>query len=522
MKKIGFDFGTTNSMISYFDSKDKKIEPFSIDGHEYYLPTIISYKKKDNRQVIGSAAKSNIGDSDYETHKRFKLFLGADFDKSIHDSNKTPLQITEDYIVNLLELYREKQNLDALDAVVMTVPAVWRRERRNVAAVDNIMTIFRNKGISAKLESEPEAACVYFCWAYEQANRNKFEGHALVIDFGGGTLDLALCRLAKEGLGVLEIAGYGEHDENNGCAGVAFDEAVVSSLISKINKNFVRDKKYNKALIEFERKKIHNCAEISEKIDLYYDDPSLVEGDVIFKIDYGDEELKVETRDMVDAFKKVNLEHLKQALVEMQGYFSAHQVNAGSQSEKFKVLLVGGFSNFHCVKKEVMEFFGSKIDSDDVRFQICFPEMDRSYAISKGAALVAEEIIPIVQKSHFAYGVVANGLDYIEVLPKGKNLSEARTPVYSKVKFSAKLRTAKPEIFLDDSRRKRKIKLDRNNEELFPNFSVGDVADKRYQIGFSLDASEIPTLHIKDQNGNEKKHSLNKIIESLPAIEVED
>ena len=58
MKTIGLDFGTTNSILSYFNSASKTIEAWKIGGSdgENYIPSCISLI--DNDIFIGEEAKT--------------------------------------------------------------------------------------------------------------------------------------------------------------------------------------------------------------------------------------------------------------------------------------------------------------------------------------------------------------------------------------------------------------------------------------------------------------------------------
>ena len=86
--------------------------------------------------------------------------------------------------------------------------------------------------------TEPEAACAYYVSSY--ADRiGDFEGHILIIDFGGGTLDISLCEV-KRGDGKPNIVvklpdGEGRNGPNRiGTAGFAFMEAVTRLALKRM------------------------------------------------------------------------------------------------------------------------------------------------------------------------------------------------------------------------------------------------------------------------------------------------
>ena len=77
MKKIGFDFGTTNSTISFYNEETKSLDCFQVNaGSTEYIPTVIAYKGAEHS--IGDIAKKNMTKKGYESYEHFKLRLGQD------------------------------------------------------------------------------------------------------------------------------------------------------------------------------------------------------------------------------------------------------------------------------------------------------------------------------------------------------------------------------------------------------------------------------------------------------------
>ena len=56
MNLIGFDFGTTNSTISFYNTETKTLDCFQPSASSAdYIPTVVAYK--DNEVCIGNIAK---------------------------------------------------------------------------------------------------------------------------------------------------------------------------------------------------------------------------------------------------------------------------------------------------------------------------------------------------------------------------------------------------------------------------------------------------------------------------------
>jgi len=534
MKIIGLDFGTTNSTISYFNKEAGTLDSFKVRaGDADYIPTIVAYNKGKNNEVsIGKSAKAYITNKNFEAYEYFKLLLGKNADKVIEGKTKTPTQVTHDFIKKLLDEYKTSQNIGKLDGIVMTVPETWFREESNRTARENIEGIYKNLGYSDsefQLESEPVGAATYFCWSYKQKEGKEYIGYITVIDYGGGTLDVTLCQAMNDGkIKILERCGYGEYNETNGCAGVAFDEAVIEKLIRDKNLPFKKgDSKFIKLRNSFEERKITECEKITADLKDYYDDPAIIEGEHIFSLEYNDDgdTLDVCCKDLDQCFNDVNAPRLRESLEQIKQYFQVHKVDSKAP-EYFKVLLVGGFSNFYAVEKEVRESFDAKSGDLDKRFEQPFEIRNRALAISRGAALIVAGEFDIVHTCTNSYGYVTYGINesdelvplYTPVIEKGTDIKKLDKPIFADKKVSVNNKEGKLRIFIDDGRPnnagRNKYALEESVTELFPNVDDND-SDKWYQIGFSVSKRQIPTIHIKDKRGSVTSTSLNKLIEKI-------
>lgn len=533
MKIIGLDFGTTNSTISYYNPETKELDCFQPNAASgCYIPTVVAYKNDD--VLIGTLAKNNITKKGYEAYEHFKLRLGRDADKIIAGKSKSPIEITTDYIKCLLNQYKENQNIDDIDGIVMTVPETWFREASNRIARENIESIYEKLGYAeeVQLESEPVAAAGYFCHSYTQNCGEKYDGYITVVDYGGGTLDVTLCQVSNgDNIKILERCGFGEFNNTNGCAGVAFDESVAKVLCSRIDIDVdTSDKRFIKVRDIFERELIDNTDNVCKMMTLYYKDPSIVEDEPLFTVEYNDEEIDVFCSDLADCFENINKHVLHKSLAQMKDFFVAHNVDDTDQN-RFKVLLVGGFSNFYCVENTVREFFGSKTGLLDKRFENCFSDNNKSFAIAKGAALIAQKAIKIDHTCTHNIGFIVVRPDEndrwvdtdIKIIEKGTKVSEVKEAVYAPNKVQVKVKSGAFRVFIDDGRTdgsgRIQAALDQSVGELFPNM---DRADNTYQIGFSVDKNLIPTVHIKDADDNVNSVSLNKLLERIAVCEVQE
>ena len=332
MNIIGFDFGTTNSMLSYYNPETKELDCFTPNAAaSSYIPTVIAYKGDD--VIIGTLAKNNITKKGYDAYEHFKLRLGRDADKVIENRSKSPLQVTTDYIKKILAQYQDVQNISHIDGIVMTVPETWFREASNRTARENIEGIYAFLGydteLQFQLESEPVAATAYFCHNYERSAGKKYDGHITVVDYGGGTLDVTLCKVDNGGsIKILERCGFGEFNSTNGCAGIAFDEAV-TELLCKRNEMDVEktDRRFIKLRDLFEKELIDNTETVCSMMVRYYKSPATLK--VLFEHEQLDADAMLTK---ISEYKSL-YERLKDTVSETSEILSLYELQMGEDSK---------------------------------------------------------------------------------------------------------------------------------------------------------------------------------------------
>ena len=233
-KEIGIDFGTTNTVVSYYNKKDR-LRQLKYEGKSI-IPSVIYFKSKEDI-LIGSAAKKKL--------QFLKNGAGVDnFKPQIGNSERVEI-VTEDgetlrlryreiaaYFLNQVirgveeKLLREfGPDEGCLDRAVVTVPAMFNDKERSATK-----RAVKEAGIQeVKLVAEPTAAAV----AYEE-DRNEHTPNAtvLVYDFGGGTFDVSII---QENHGQFkEIARGGRKD----LGGNDLTEKIFNKMWQDFNKQY--------------------------------------------------------------------------------------------------------------------------------------------------------------------------------------------------------------------------------------------------------------------------------------------
>lgn len=533
MIHAGFDLGTTYSALCVYDDSRKNVDYFKFDGCALeFFPTIIAYQKNNEKvRYIGQAARRFSFSPDYDVYENFKLALGTSADDS-GGRLKTPRQVTRDLIEEVLKKFEEDQG-KPINVLVQTVPDTWKNERRHFTATDHLTEIYRDLGMhidekQVSFESEPVSAAAFYL---NEICQGDYEGAIMVIDYGGGTLDLTLCRAEANGsISVLYSCGN-SGDSAQGCAGSAFDRAVVKRLIDRYELNptiYEPNSDAFKYLCSvFEEAKIASTEPTRIALEEYYTSNRIIDQDAFSVIlpPPAFEQYSVRASDIAKVFDEVNRQALEAAVRDVQQHCEVVNIDIKDMNH-FRVLLVGGFSNLYCVESCVRALFGSVDDIVDKRFDERLNRHSRSTAIAHGASLIAAGITPIEYMSPYEIGYRAidsttGELKNYLLIQRGRPVKEYAEPTFLKRTIfycDIRIKVALP-LYFDYGHGPAIVFMDEEFLSLCPN---PQMKDNTYRIGVSIDRHRIPQLHIRDKTGEESVVSLLKILERIVIQVVED
>ena len=512
---LGLDFGTTNSILSFYNRSNNYVDTYKLDGNAgaNYIPSVVAFD--DGDISIGEVAKNSIDDEFVSVYSRFKILLNLEDKNRLKNhgyEDRTPQEITTIYLQELINKFKSDHGVKKIDSLVLTIPEIWLRDDYKSRSM--LKRIVENLNLPLKkLVSEPVAAGAYFLHNYEKEMHKKFDGHVLVFDYGGGTLDISLLETQNNTIKVLERTGMGKDDHFSGKAGVAFDEKVITTMCQEKTSKLGRN--YRALLNDFERNKIQTSGKHEKFILNYMEDNS--KNRRIFKLtcyDHDGEYLgvgNISSSNLVNAFKDLDKD-IKNTLQEIANSFLLYGIDANN-SDKFRVVMVGGFSNFYLSKRSVKEFF--RADDDDRRFETHFKADDIALAISKGATLIAEDVINIDETYPASVDLVVkmmNSKNFVEEQSIGIFKKGDTVKTHSVIYIDKRISQAGKLILSFDSGNRGgsfKIRIDKDTKELYPNYNR---PNNRWQIGFSIDDSSFIYVHIKDKYRAEKKTELGDIL----------
>ncbi len=530
MAKIGFDFGTTNSACCFYDQKKQVFDFLKFDMQALdFFPTMIAYRKDDDSiRYIGEMAKKYQFSPSFDVYELFKMSLGQNA-KDKGGRMKCPREVARDFIDEVIQKFVAKSQT-LVNNIVMTVPDIWKNEEKNKIAVDNLTAIYEQLGFEVNervaFESEPVSAAAYYC---REIKDNSYEGHLVVIDYGGGTLDLTLCRTNDgKNINVLRRCGNGGNADM-GCAGTAFDNGMTQRIIDKYN---LDKEKYKSGTQEFlalrnafEEAKISSTEITKDVLCDYYKAYDKITGEnyndrsAFIVSGYGlEDDYDVMASDVAKVYQEVNFEVMEEALTQMKKHCKELCVDINSQ-EHFRVLMVGGFSNLYCVESQVRKAFESIDGVRDDRFDDGMNLAARSTAIAHGAAIIADGMVTVEYNCQsdigfYYYDIFSESEKAIAIIEKDKPVKDYMEPRYFDgfltLNKSGKFNSIR--LFFDDGNGKIPVRMEESFRELCPNI---DVSDNAYQIGFSIGKHQIPMIHIRDKSGAVRNESLNRVLEKI-------
>ena len=191
---IGIDFGTTKTMAACFDQSKGQTILLKLGLRGYEIPTSI-YQTAEGRTFYGEEADDE-GVSDHINYiHRFKMKLGQPGPAHFGRMTRTAEQLASDFLSHVRatlksEVLHSKEDSD-LERAVLTIPAIFGRAQQN-----ELKRAAETAGFTqVVLLPEPVAAGIAYCDHHAVKGSLRF----LVVDWGGGTFDVALMEREEDG-----------------------------------------------------------------------------------------------------------------------------------------------------------------------------------------------------------------------------------------------------------------------------------------------------------------------------------
>ena len=363
MTVVGFDFGTTNSLISLV--RGGRTINF-LDEDQRPIPSVVCYEGA--QTIAGREARERLAQAGLGIHGNIirspKMFLGRD-SVFVDGTERRPVQIVAEVVQHVRQTALGRRDLDAVSGAVVTIPVDMQGYQRRA-----LRDAFRLADMPiVQFVHEPLAALYGFFRAHDlDIKLRRYDKKLiLVFDWGGGTLDLTLCRLVDDT--ILQLMNDGTEE----VGGDVFDQTLMNRLVQDtrdlrdIDANVDTHQGAKARLIDrCERAKIDlsSRSRVTIYVSSFFRDIPEEE----FDYDLGQQELEEIVQPLVDK----GLTRITQLLD-----------NAGYSPEQVALCLAtGGMSNMPAIRRRLHELFGPE--------RVHIPD-DTATLIAEGAAWIAAD-----------------------------------------------------------------------------------------------------------------------------------
>lgn len=323
--QVGIDFGTTNCTVGLL-REDGRV---SVLGP---MPSIGAWSN--NQLVFGDDAVARIlsGDTSVYPIRDLKLALGTDRRISAGPTQLDPVELAADLFRALASRYFADR---VPETVVVGTPVRMPREHRRCLRTAALRAGFNR----VQLVYEPTAALV------GRGDLNQLNGlnHVLVVDWGGGTLDIALVRVHDQIFREIAVGG-----DIADLGGSRLDADLARRLLSQhtgLNEAALAPGVFERFTTEVER----------EKIDIFEDFAGESGETRLFRARALDRTFRLEPRLVHDVARQFAVRAVKQ----IQQMLTRSSISSHIVSH---LLLCGGGCQASPVREEILGAFPNAVE----------------------------------------------------------------------------------------------------------------------------------------------------------------
>ncbi len=347
-KVIGIDLGTSNSAAAAMEGGRAVIIP-SAEGAGVAsgkaFPSYVAFTK-DGQRLVGEPAKRQMSINPEGTISAAKRKMGTDYKFRVFDHEYTPQEVSA-FILQKIKHDAEAFLGETVDEAVITCPAYFNDNQRTATKDAGEIAGFK----VLRIINEPTAACL----AYGLEKTGK-ELKILVFDFGGGTLDVTVMELWKEGgFKVMSTSG------DTQLGGTDMDTAIIEFLVKDFERNtginLKNDRLAMQRILEAaEKAKVELSSTLSTDINLPF-----ITADANGPRHIAMTVNRAKLEEIVGPIVEKCRNPLEQALKDATQSFKNEGIEFQAKDID-KIIMVGGPTRMPIVQKFVEDYFGKKIE----------------------------------------------------------------------------------------------------------------------------------------------------------------
>lgn len=361
---IGFDFGTTNSLISFVQGN----RAINVLEEGLPFPSVVSYQG--DRKIVGRKAKDLLAEANASVIGNIVRSPKALLGKGIVDVEgvrRHPRDIAADIISWVRQQAVESEYRGSYETAIVTIPVDMNGARRA-----ELREAFRQAGMSVRQFVHEPLAALYGYLRSKPGFPNslhELEGElVLVFDWGGGTLDLTLCKVV-DGL-LVQL----RNDGTNSVGGDLIDAAIRNHVLQKVAES---RPEFNEIAVQPGARERLLARTERGKIELSTKDEYPIYVPAYFVARAGDPDLLHKlTRGELNAVCEPFLERAVQRIERLL------EAAGTSRSGLALCICAGGMVNMPLIQSRLLEYLGPQ------RLQL---SKSGATAIAEGAAWIAHD-----------------------------------------------------------------------------------------------------------------------------------
>jgi molecular chaperone DnaK len=484
---IGIDLGTSNSAAAVMEGDRPAIIP-SAEGAGVSsgkaFPSFVAFTKEGDR-LVGEPAKRQAAINPDGTIFAAKRKMGTDYKFNVFGKNYSPQQISA-YILQKIKQDAENYLGEKVEEVVITCPAYFD---------DNQRTATKDAGEIAGLKvlrviNEPTAACL--AYGLEKAGR---EMKILVFDFGGGTLDVTIMEMWKEG-GFKVVSTSGDTQLGGTDMDNAFVEYVEKEFERQTGIDLKKDTMATQRVREAaEKAKVELSSTLTTDINLPF-----ITADASGPKHMTMTVNRAKLEELVGPIVQRSSGPLKMALRDAKVAFEKDGAQFNENGADIdKIIMVGGPTRMPIVQKFVEDFFGKKVERG----------VDPMECVALGAAVQAAIIkgdvkdILLLDVTPLSLGLETLGNVHTKLIDRNTTIPTRKSHVFSTAadnQTEVTIRVLQGERPMSNDN----VELGRFNLVGIPPAPRGV---PQIEVAFDIDASGIVSVSAKDL-GTGKEQSI--------------
>ena len=402
-KIIGIDLGTSNTAAAVMEGGKVTIIPSaegtSLGGKAF--PSYVAFAK-DGQMLVGEPARRQAVANPEGTVSAFKRKMGTDHKYSISGKEFTPQQLAA-FLLQKVKRDAEAFLGEKVEKAVITVPAYFNDNQRQAT---------KDAGMIAGLEvvrlvNEPTAAAL--AYGIDKEGRDQ---KIMVFDLGGGTLDVTIMEMGKEGtFDVISTSG------DTQLGGTDMDKALVDFIAGEFRKDtgidLTKDPTSTQRIKEAaEKAKIELSTTMETEINLPF-----ISADA------------TGTKHMALKLGRARLESLVEGIVKRcQKSIDTALADAKLKtSDISRIILVGGPTRMPIVQKFIEDFVGKKIEHG----------VDPMECVASGAAVQAAVLtgdvkdVLLLDVTPLSLGIETLGSVMTRLIDKNTTIPAKKSEVFS-------------------------------------------------------------------------------------------